>query len=122
MDFDTWPEIRGHCPLCGKANCATFRGYYTRFLFCTELEFFGRVAIRTGYCKSQRRRFSFLPDFLFPYRRISLFSLRTFLDGRLRASRLVDVIDDMTQDLGDEFYLPLSTAYSYLNLPLPQPP
>lgn len=122
MVFDSWPDIHGQCPVCGDSGCATFRGYYKRFMLCTELEVFSLIVIRTGFCKRHRQRFSLLPDFLIPYRRISRFSLQNFIDAKARKSKLTDVIDDMTGDLGEEFYLPLSTAYSYLKLHLPQPP
>lgn len=92
-------------------------------MLCTELEFFGLVVVRTGFCKSQKMRFSLLPDFLIPYRRISLFSLNRFAEAKSRPqTRVTDVIDELTCSLGEEFYLPLSTAYSYLKLHLSQPP
>lgn len=93
-------------------------------MFCPEMEIPpGPVAVRTGYCRSRRRRFSLLPDFLIPYRRISRFALTALVEARLRpGARMSDAIDGLTGDLGEEFYLPLSTAYSCLKLHLSQPP
>ncbi len=124
MVFASWPKIHEQCPLCGEASCATYRGYYKRFMFCTELEVFGLVTIRTAFCRCARTRISFLPDFLIRYRRISKFSFQSFGEAFSKGSgiRMLEVIDDMTGDLGEEFYFPLSTAYNYKNLYLSQPP
>ena len=124
MAFDGWPDIHSRCPVCEATGCAIYRGYYERFMVCHELEVApGRVAIRTGYCKKTGRRFSLLPDFLIPYRRMSRFSFIALREARARTgSSVLDAIDALTADLGEEFYLPLSTAYSCLKLHLPQPP
>ena len=113
MPFDFWPDIQTQCPVCGKAVCAVYRGYYKRFMYCTELEFFGLVVIRTGFCKREKKRFNLLPTFLIPYRRISYFSFQRFIQENSLGTKLIDVIDELTSGLGDEFYFPLSTAYSY---------
>ncbi|NJL26306.1 MAG: hypothetical protein HC902_14935 [Calothrix sp. SM1_5_4] len=38
MAYDGWPDVRGGCPVCKAAGCATYRGYYVRLMFCPELE------------------------------------------------------------------------------------
>jgi hypothetical protein len=124
MPFEGWPDIHDRCPVCAATGCATYRGYYRRLMVCHELEVApGPVAIRTGYCRSTRRRFSLLPDFLVPYRRLSRFSFAALFEARTRpGARMLDAIDAVTEGLGEEFYLPLSTAYSCLKLHLSQPP
>jgi hypothetical protein len=123
MAYDGWPDIQQDCPVCGKAECATFRGYYQRFMYCPELEVLGLIVIRTGYCRRQRFRFSLLPDFLIPHRRISRFSLNCFREARLKhGATIFTAIDDLVHGLNEEFDLPVSTAYSYQKLYLSQPP
>lgn len=122
MSFDGWPRLCDSCPICGRGGCAVYRGYYSRFLFCTELEFTGRLVHRTGYCKSTKTRFSLIPDFVLPRRRISRFTYDRLREPRLTPVTIQAVIDDLTSDLGEEFFLPLSTAHSYLCFTLGQPP
>lgn len=124
MIFDAWPNIRLDCPICHQAGCAVYRGYYQRLMACPELEVPpSPVAIRTGFCRRRHVRFSLLPDFLLRYRRLSRFSIARLIEERRRqGARIQDVIDALTADLGEEFYLPLSTAYAYLKLYLAQPP
>ncbi len=125
MIFQGWPDIHRECPVCGEGACATFRGYYQRLMFCPELEVPpGLIAIRTSFCRRRRLRFTLLPDFLIRYRRITRFTLQRLAEERVArmSHRLTDIIDSISGDLGEEFYLPLSSAYSYLKLPLPQPP
>ncbi len=122
MDYDAWPEIGLSCPVCNQAGCAIFRGYYLRFLFCTELEFFGRLVIRTGFCKVEQVRFSLLPDFILYRHRISRFSHERLVEARVVHQHLVEAIDELVGDLGEEFYLPISTAHSYLSLSVRHPP
>lgn len=74
MQYDAWPNLSALCPCCGGVACAIYRGYYTRFLFCPEMEFVGRLVIRTGYCRKTGRRFALMPDFLFSRLRISRLS------------------------------------------------
>ena len=113
MRYDDWPNLAQLCPRCGGAACAVYRGYYTRLVFCPEMDFFGQLVIRTGYCKAKRQRFALLPDFLIPRRRISRLSHEALTAAfRLHPGRLTDAIDELIAGLGDEFYLPRSTAHS----------
>lgn len=114
MSFDGWPKIHLKCPVCCRAGCAVYRGYYLRFLFCTELEFTGRITHRTGFCKSTKTRFSLIPDFVLPRRRISLFTHKRLHDAAARRLTIFAAIDELTSDLGEEFFLPISTAHFYL--------
>lgn len=122
MPFDAWPDVRASCPVCGAPACAVYRGYYERLAFCAELEFVGRLAVRTGFCKRRRARFSLLPDFLIPFRRLSRFSLDVLAGARKAGARATAAIDALNSDLGEEFYLPLSTAYSYFAFAARGPP
>lgn len=122
MPFEAWPDLRASCPICGGPGCAIYRGYYSRFLFCTELEFNGRLVIRTGLCKTKNIRFSLIPDFVLYRRRISRFSHDRLREARAARATLMAAIDDLVADLGEEFFLPLSTAHAYLRLTLAQPP
>ena len=115
MVFDQWPVLSEGCPVCSQPSCAIYKGYYVRNLYCPELEYLGPVAIRTGLCKSREIRFTLMPEFLIRYKRISIFSFRQLHDShRDQGLRLQAAIDALLEGLGDEFYLPLSTAYSYL--------
>jgi hypothetical protein len=87
------------------------------------MEFFGRIVIRTGYCKRTDSRFALLPDFLIYRRRISRISYQRLQDEFQAAkARLRDVIDELIAGLPDEYWLPVSTAYSYLKLQALMPP
>ena len=123
MRYDSWPNLTLRCPRCGGVDCAVYRGYYTRLVFCPEMEFFGRLVIRTGYCKTKKLRFALLPDFLIPRRRISRLSHEALTAAfLLHSERLTNAIDELIAGLGDEFYLPRSTAHSYLNPKFVVPP
>lgn len=122
MRLVAWPDVRSSCPVCGRSGCATFRGYYSRFLFCTELEVFGRVVIRTGYCRSQKKRFSLLPDFMIKRRRISVFSLERLREAHREHRKVAAAIDEINGDLGEEFFVPISTAHAYLKFSHERPP
>ena len=123
MKYEGWPDLERECLLCGEGKCAVYRGYYTRFLFCPEMEFSGRVVIRMGYCRRRKGRFALLPDFVIRLRRVSRLSLAQFRDCHARAGgKIQAAIDAWTEGLGEEFYVPLSTGYGYLSLQIPVPP
>jgi len=61
----TFPAISGCCPVCEGSECAIWKGYYTRYLFCSEIEYVGPVAIHWGRCKKTGLCFSVHPSFLF---------------------------------------------------------
>jgi len=122
MRYPAWPNLAERCLCCGRAGCAIYKGYYTRFLSCPELRFFGRVVIRTAFCRSTGIRFSLFPDFLIRYRRISRLSLEVLHRSRARGSRLLEFISTWTERMPESFDLPLSTAYAYLSVKLASPP
>ena len=122
MGFDQWPSINDSCPVCERHSCAIYRGYYSRFLFCTELEFTGRLVHRTGYCKSLKRRFSLIPDFVIPRRRISRFTSLRLREARAGHPTVLATIDDLTCSLPEEFFLPASTAHACLRFMSFEPP
>jgi hypothetical protein len=119
-----WPNLRDQCLLCGIAGCrANYRGYYRRILFCPEMEFLGSLVIRTAYCPSQRVRYSLSPDFTLLRVKVSRISLIQFLQIFARLlGNLSAAIDEWTQDLGEEFYVPLSTARFWISQKIPVPP
>lgn len=59
-----FPLIRGACPICQAPDCAQWRGYYRRLLFCTEMEVLARIYVRVGRCRATRKAFSAGPTFL----------------------------------------------------------
>lgn len=64
MEYD-FPEIKEACPVCGDANCAQWRGYHRRFIFCAEMEELKRIFIHVGRCRKTRESFTAAPSFLF---------------------------------------------------------
>lgn len=123
MDFDSWPKLVCECPYCGEPYCAIYRGYYKRFLLCPVMRFLGPVMIRTGYCKTKKVRFTLFPDFLIRNIRISILGLLAFLSGlKSHNNSVMLAIDECTSKLKEEFYLPISTAYTYLKIKIAAPP
>lgn len=116
MEFP-FPAIAGACPVCGTACGAAYRGYYRRWVICPHALFIGWVAIRTAYCKHERRRFALFPEFLIPFRK---FSRKAFVmlwqDWRAKPSELIDSVDRWFHNLDQEIYLSVSTLYSQLRL------
>ena len=122
MQYESWPNLAERCLCCGMPRCAIYKGYYTRFLSCPELRFFGLVVIRTAFCRNTQKRFTLFPDFLIRYRRISQFGLTALHQLRSRGQRLLDAISKWTERMPEDFDLPLSTAYAYLSVKLASPP
>jgi hypothetical protein len=118
-----FPDIQAQCPICERAECAVYRGYYLRFMFCPEMEFVGKVAIRTGYCRHNDVRFSFLPDFMIRNKKISRLSLNSFHEHfKKQNAHIKRTIDEWIGELGDEFYVAISTAHSWCSLVVAVPP
>jgi hypothetical protein len=118
-----FPDLRASCLVCGKPECAVYRGYYLRQVYCPEMEFMGKLAIRTAFCRTEGTRFTLFPDFLIRNRRISRISLTEFQSQYQRHKpNLQMTIDEWTEGLGEEFYLPLSTAQEWLSLQFAMPP
>lgn len=49
-------------------------------------------------------------------RRVTRLTLLEFVTAWLEEHRVMDAIDHVSSDLGEEFYIPLSTAYWWLRL------
>lgn len=62
-----FPDIHKVCLVCLCANCAIWKGYYSRMFTCEKLNFFGPVWIRKGLCTTRQVHFSMLPDFCITY-------------------------------------------------------
>jgi hypothetical protein len=87
------------------------------------MEFIGSLVIRTGYCKRQKKRFALMPDFVIRHRRISRLSLDRFHECyRGAGGRILPAVDALTEGLGEEFYVPLSSAHAYVALKIAVPP
>ena len=56
------------------------------------------------------------PSFFIHYRRVSLTTLKEFLKAWFRDYNVQGAIDDLTDDLPEEYYIPLGTAYRWLTL------
>ena len=120
MEFP-FPMIVGACPVCGRACGAIYRGYYRRWVICPQAVFIGWVAIRTAWCKHERRRFALFPEFLIPFRSFSREALlRLWQAWREKPSELMNSVDRWFHDSDREIYLSMATLYSQLRLILRQ--
>lgn len=117
-----FPDIRAHCSVCGESGCAVYRGYYQRIMFCPEMEFLGKVVVRTGFCRRQKQRFALLPDFVIRRRRISRLGQFRLAENARIHGRVQLAVDELMDGLPDEYWLPISTAHSYLKLQTAVPP
>ena len=80
-------------------------------MLCPEMEFVGRIAVRMGLCQTRNTRFALFPDFLIPRRRVSRLGHQNLRSAHRRhPGKILNVIDECLEGLGDEFYLPRSTA------------
>lgn len=59
-----FPDIKVACPICRSADCAQWRGYYRRLIFCTEMEELTRIYVRVGRCRRTKGSFRAVPSFL----------------------------------------------------------
>jgi hypothetical protein len=108
-----YPDIHQRCPVCQGPFCAQWKGYYTRLLNDIGSRFLGYIAIRYGRCRREREIFSYLPDFLLPYRRLSKMSLVALIEGWKKHGRMRAAIDEVCNGVPEQFDIALSTAYSY---------
>ena len=79
------------------------------------MEYIGRVVIHYGECRTQKKCFSMFRFFI-PYHRVTKLSLSELYENWSKSDSIEKAIDSLTGGLGDEFYLPNSTAYSYMSL------
>ena len=70
MDYP-FPNINISCPICLKAGCARWKGYFSREFLDSEIGRRGLLAIHVGECRSKNIDFSMTPDFLIPGRSLT---------------------------------------------------
>lgn len=122
-----FPRIAERCPLCERAQCARWKGYYCRRMICSEMEYEGPLAVHVGHCQQQNRDFSLLPSFLLPRQQISRLGLEHFLEAWKQSHRMHDAREQFADGIAasDEdagawrekearYSLPRSTAYHWL--------
>jgi hypothetical protein len=121
MEFP-FPAIAIACPVCGKPCGAIYKGYYRRWVICPWALFIGFIAIRTAYCKHERRRFALFPNFLIPFRSFSreAFSRLWNIWREDQTARLIDSVDEWFHDFEREVYFAASSIHSQLRLILRQ--
>lgn len=100
------PKIKSECPLCHRSGCAKWKGYYKRQAHIAEVGFKALLTIRHGYCPYTKNSFSFLPDFLIPFKRLAKTSLRSLIDQVHDGQSVIS--------MAEEFGQSLSTTYNYL--------
>lgn len=89
MDY-SFANIHDQCPVCGKKDCARWRGYYLRNIYCPEMAFIGKIAIHCGECRNQKKRFSMAPDFLSLTSGLASQALRDLVRFGLRNGGLIE--------------------------------
>ena len=89
-----------------------WKGYYTRNLNSPVLNYFGKVAIRLAYVKSQKRHHAFIPGFIIPWHGITIFDLEIFLKAFFFSFTIGYAVEKYSDSSPKEhFDLPVSTAY-----------
>ena len=120
MEFP-FPAIMKVCPICGRACGAIYRGYYQRWMICPLVLFVGRVAVRTAYCKHEKKRFALFPRFLIPFRSFSREGfLKLWTLWKEKQSSLENEVDSWFSSMEQEVCLSVSTIHSQLRLILRQ--
>lgn len=122
MEFEGWPDIHDQCPACERTNCATYQGYFKRNFQCSELEVVGLLVIRTFFCKHFQIRFSLIPSFVTPYKIMSAETVSEFIHAFKKSRSIVLAIDDVCEDLDEQFYFAFSTVSKLIRDYLPMPP
>lgn len=117
-----FPDVKKQCPICGKRQCARWKGYFVRTLQCSDIEFNGKIAIHVGQCRTKKRDFSYFPSFMIPYRRMSRASLEEFTLRWRRSGKISPSIEWIIEGLDSgpetseavESRVARSTAYNWL--------
>lgn len=102
------------CPVCGYGKCAKWKGYYWRKCIFPEIKFVGKLAIKTGHCRRRKTSFSFMPDFIIPYRQISICSLRGIWRSCRHKDSIIKGIIQYFQDHSVE--IPIATVHANLKV------
>ena len=113
MDYP-FPNLRKCCLLCGKPNCARWKGYFVRQYQCGILGSCGLIAIHAGHCKNEKRDFCYFPDFLVPGRRLARKSFEKFIDVFQKTHQIRVSIDQLLAGFESDLSLALSSAYNFL--------
>ena len=109
-----FPSLSQCCLLCGKANCARWKGYFVRQYQCSVIGSSGLIAIHAGHCATEKRDFSYFPDFLIPGRRLSRRSFKLFIEVFQNTHQIRDCIDQLLSGFEADLDLALSSAYNFL--------
>jgi hypothetical protein len=109
------PDYSDQCPVCGKANCACYHGYYIRAAICPIIGFsvddFPVIRFKCNDSdkpqKDDHVTFSLLPIELVPFRQLSLcfmiLSLWLRLNNNASLIKAMDIIEKFNNlaDIGD---------------------
>jgi hypothetical protein len=110
-----FPNVGLLCPLCGGAQCARWKGYYTRQWLCGYFGSGRLLVIHVGHCENRGCDFSYFPDFLIPGKRLSRRSWHDFIE-RFQICRVVrSCVDQLVGSVKvDDFTIAQSSAYNLL--------
>lgn len=106
-----FPDVQAECLLCGRANCARWKGYFVREMVCGVLGFSGPVAIHVGHCQTYGKDWSYYPSFLLWRRLVSKASVLRVISGLIKTRKITDCIDELIADIEGVEYFALSSAY-----------
>lgn len=114
MNFP-FPNVGVCCLLCGRAGCSRWKGYYVRHVVCTLLKYAGPIAIHLAQCRTRGVDYTYWPDILVPFLLPSVHTLRTLYDAwASEGFSICKAIDEVVAQFRQEYFLPLSVAYSWL--------
>lgn len=92
-----------------------WNGYYTRTINSVALDYFGDVAIRVAYDKKNKKHHAYLPIFIIPFLKITIFDLQLIIINFFKFNSIFDVIEQYSIGALEYLDLSTSTCYSYLN-------
>ena len=114
LELSLFPQIASYCPVCQLQGCAKWKAYYSRKVYLSEQDYEGDLAIRYGTCKRAKVDFSFLPDFLIPWRKVGRITMTTIV-REWQEGRNTEIVISKAAG-GSMSRLPKSTIYEYLNV------
>lgn len=106
-----------------------WNGFYTRQLNSPFLHFFGKVAIRVAYDKKNKVHHAFIPAFIVPGLKLTVFDLQVLITSFMESFSTSLTLENYSKELPEYYDLPLSSFYhllawfcrrcrSVLNLPI----
>lgn len=108
-------DFKECCPLCGRADCALFIGYYTRGVIDEHGTYFKEFPIARYRCQSKGKRraenhrtFSLLPYQLVPYTRYSIPFIIKSLKARYEEGLSISKLQDYLAGFGKDEILSMS--------------